>query len=80
MKTGTTKDGRKTYTISIGILNAPDRFWQEEKSVKLIQKYFPELDIYEFGVFDFVKVNGKNAKPIQTFELEMPGYSARNVK
>ena len=204
MKTGTTKDGRKTYSIAISVANAPKYDWQQLKSVKLIQKYFPEyevvgrhgtlggvkgenagqrtytfisnkvgesttqsvneaapmdlkankpeviaklkrmpvwnkynmaieklavvtarktglqkyvlqvslevpgglanypngaeykkatndisksikkafpeLDVYEFGVYDFVKVNGKNEKPIKTIELEMPGYSARNVK
>lgn len=204
MKTGTTKDGRKTYSIAISVANAPKYDWQQLKSVKLIQKYFPdyevvgrhgtlggvkgenaghrtytfisnkvgeavtqvvseaspmdlkankseviaklkrmpvwnkynmaieklavvtarktglqkyvlqvslevpgglanypkgaeykkadsdiskamkrafpEFEVFEFGVYDFVKVNGKNAKPIQTYEIEMPGYSARNVK
>jgi hypothetical protein len=78
------KSGLQKYVLNVS-LEAPDYPGAEYKKAtndisKAIKKAFPELDVYEFGVFSFVKVNGKNTKPIKTFELETPGYSARNVK
>jgi hypothetical protein len=80
MKTGTTKDGRKTYTISIGILNAPDRFWQEEKSVKLIQKYFPEYKVVgKGGVYGGIKSEGTAGWRTYTFISNNVGESTTQV-
>ena len=45
MVIGTTKDGRKTYSIAIAVTKAPSYDWQQQKSVKLIQKYFPEFEV-----------------------------------
>ena len=45
MVVGTTKDGRKTYSIAIAVTKAPKMDWQQLKSVALIQKYFPEFEV-----------------------------------
>ena len=56
MKMGTTKDGRKTYSIAISVANAPNYDWQQLKSVKLIQKYFPDYEVVgRHGTFGGVK-------------------------
>lgn len=83
------KSGLQKYVLNVslevpgGLANYPNGAEYKKATndiSKSIKKAFPELDVYEFGVYGFVKVNGKNEKPIKTFELEMPGYSARDVK
>jgi hypothetical protein len=49
MKIGTTKDGRKTYTITIGFNNVPSFDWAERKSAQAVQKYFPEYTVVNKG-------------------------------